>query len=115
MSPPSTRRSTYIASVWTTANLDVLKTENFTYTGSRNLNKAVESIQFPQTKGFAVEESAHLVGVFNASEPWDWERRLSRAEGVEHVVLWAFDQFSLIGYPLPLHEGIRRSFFLGGR
>ena len=110
-----TRAVNYPDSDWTTANLDVLKTENFTYTGSRNLNKAVESIQFPQTKGFAVAESAHLVGVFNASEPWDWERRLSRAEGVEHVVLWAFDQFSLIGYPLPLHEGIRRSFFLGGR
>ncbi len=100
---------------WTSTNLDVLKTENFTYTGSRNMNKAVESIRFPQTKGFGIEESAHLVGVFNASEPWDWERRLSRAEGVEHVVLWAFDQFSMIGYPLPLNPGTRRSFFLGGR
>ena len=110
-----TRAVNYPDGDWTPANLDVLKTENFTYTGSRELNKAVESIQFPQAKGFAVEESAHLVGVFNASEPWNWERRLSRAEGVEHVVLWAFDQFSMIGYSLPLSEGIRRSFFLGGR
>ena len=110
-----TRVVNYPDGDWTSTNLDVLKTENFTYTGSRNMNKAVESIQFPQTKGFDVEESAHLVGVFNASEPWDWERRLSRAEGVEHVVLWAFDQFSMIGYPLPLSEGVRRSYFQGGR
>ena len=110
-----TRAVNYPDSDWTSTNLDVLKTENFTYTGSRDMNKAVESIRFPQTKGFGVGESAHLVGVFNATEPWDWERRLSRAEGVEHVVLWAFDQFSMIGYPLPLNEGIRRSYFLGSR
>jgi hypothetical protein len=53
-----------------------------------------------------------LIGVFNASEPWNWERRLARGQAVESVALWAFDQFSMIGYRLPLSEGIRSSRFL---
>ncbi len=107
-----TRPINYPDSDWTPANLDVLKTENFTYTGARNLDKAVESIRFPQDKGFPRNRAAHLVGVFNSSEPWNWERRLCRAELVESVVFWAFDQFSIISYRLPLSEGIRRSRFV---
>ena len=107
-----TRAVNYPDSDWTPANLDVLKTENFTYTGARNLDKAVESIRFPQDKGFPRNRAAHLVGVFNSAEPWNWERRLARAEMVESVVFWAFDQFSMISYGLPLSEGIRRSRFV---
>ena len=108
-----TRAVNYSDADWTSGNLEVLKTENFTYTGSRDMNKALESIRFPQQKGFAVGQAAHLVGVFNASEPWNWERRLSRSEGVTSVVFWAFDQFSMIGYSLPLYDGVRRAQFLG--
>ncbi|MDA1312495.1 MAG: hypothetical protein O2968_04080 [Acidobacteria bacterium] len=97
---------------WTAAKLDVLKTENFTYTGNRQLNKSQESIRYPMTKGFPRNRSSHLIGVFGASEPWNWERRLAQAEALESVVLWAFDQFSMIGYALPLKEGLRRSHFL---
>ena len=107
-----TRAVNYSDSDWTVANLDVLKTENFTYTGARNLDKALESIRFPQDKGFPRNRAAHLVGVFNSAEPWNWERRLARAEMVESVVFWAFDQFSMISYGLPLSEGIRRSRFV---
>lgn len=109
---PLTQVINYPASDWTPVNLDVLKTENFTYTGSRNLNKARESILLPQVNGFPRSRSAHLIGVFNASEPWNWERRLARGQAVESVALWAFDQFSMIGYRLPLSDGIRSSRFL---
>ncbi len=107
-----TRVVNFPDSDWTATNLDVLKTENFTYTGNQQLNKALESIRFPQVKGFPRAESAHLIGVFSPSEPWNWERRLARAEDVESVVLWAFDQFSMVGYRMPLRRGVRRSRFV---
>jgi hypothetical protein len=34
--------------------------------------------------------------------------------GVESVVLFALDQFCLIGYGLPLRDGARRALFMGG-
>jgi hypothetical protein len=98
---------------WSPANLDVFKTENFTYTGSRNLNKSRESIRLPQERGFPRSRAAHLVGVHNSSEPWDWERRLAMGEICESVVLFALDQFTMIGYRVPLAAGGRRSAFLG--
>ncbi len=98
---------------WVPANLEVFKTENFSYTGARNLNKARESIVLPLARGFPRNRMAHLVGVMNSSEPWDWERRLAHAELCESVALWAFDQFSMIGYGAPLALGNRRSAFQG--
>ncbi len=98
---------------WVPENLDVFKTENFTYTGSRNLNKSRESIRLPLGRGFPRNRMAHLVGVHNSSEPWNWERRLAMGELCESVVLFALDQFTMIGYRLPLTGGGRRSAFLG--
>jgi hypothetical protein len=97
---------------WTPSNLEVLKTENFGHTAARNLDKAVESILLPLGKGFTRNRAAHLIGVFTPNEPWNWERRLARAHHIESVVLWAFDQFSMVGYALPLREGLRRSRFV---
>jgi len=110
---PLTRSVNFPSSDWSPGNIEVLKTENFTYTGNSNLNKALESIKFPFEQGFPRPETAHLIGVFTASVPWDWERRLAKGQDVESVVLWAFDQFSMIGYSLPLFEGLSRSRFLG--
>ncbi len=98
---------------WNTGNLEVFKTENFTYTGNRDLNKARESILLPMARGFPRSRMAHLIGVHNSSEPWDWERRLAHGELCESVVLFAFDQFSMIGYEAPLGAGSRRSGFQG--
>ena len=97
---------------WTPSNLEVLKTENFGHTAARNLDKAVESILLPLEKGFPRHRAAHLIGVFTPNEPWNWERRLARAHHIESVVLWAFDQFSMVGYALPLREGLRRARFV---
>ena len=107
-----TRAVNYPDTDWTPSNLEVLKTENFTYTGDRQLDKAVESIQYPFGKGFPRNRSSHLIGVFGAREPWNWERRLAQAEAIESIVLWAFDQFSMIGYHLPMKIGRRRSSFI---
>jgi hypothetical protein len=101
---------------WTASNLDALKTENFGHTAAANLNKALESIRLPLSKGFPRSKAAHLIGVsLDTAQPWEWERRLARAENLESTVLWAFDQFSMVGYPLPLFEGIRRSRFIAMR
>jgi hypothetical protein len=97
---------------WTPTNLEVLKTENFGHTAARNLDKAVESVLLPLGKGFPRNRAAHLIGVFTPNEPWNWERRLASAHHIESVVLWAFDQFSMVGYTLPLREGVRRARFM---
>ena len=102
----------YAEDDWTPANLESLKTENFSYTVAADLNKSLESIRLPFLKGFTRVRSAHLIGVAGAPHPWEWERRLARAENIEAVVLWAFDQFSMVGYRLPLGEGSRRSRFV---
>jgi hypothetical protein len=99
---------------WTPAALACLKTENFTYTGDRNLDKARESIEFPFGLGFPRSQSSHLVGIGEYTTPWEKEQRLALGEGLESVVLFALDQFCLIGYDLPLDRGARRAQFMGG-
>jgi len=98
---------------WTPANLACLKTENFTYTGNRNLDEARQSIQFPAQNGFPPAQSSHLIGITDYTTPWAKERSLAIAAGDESVVLFALDQFCLIGYGLPLSSGPRRARFMG--
>jgi hypothetical protein len=107
------RAVNYPTADWTPATLDCLKTENFGYTASRDLNKCRESILLPQSRGFARGKSAHLVGISDPTTPWQREVQLARAEGVESVVLFALDQLCLVGYPLPLPSGGRRVTFQG--
>jgi phage tail sheath gpL-like len=99
---------------WTPAILDSLKTENFTYTGDRDLNKALASIELPMQLGFGRSQSSHLVGIGEYTTPWSKEQRLATGEQLDSVVLFALDQFCLIGYPLPLDSGARRSQYMGG-
>jgi hypothetical protein len=101
------------AEYWTPAHLECLKTENFTFTGDRNLDKAADSIRLPVQLGFARAQSAHLVGISEYTTPWDRERRMATGERLESVVLFAVDQFCLIGYGLPLDRGMRRSVYMG--
>ena len=98
---------------WTPAQIACLKTENFTYTGDRNLDKARDSIALAQRMGFPPEKASHLVGIGDYTTPWTKERQLAIAAGVESVVLFALDQFCLIGYALPLSRGSRRAVSLG--
>jgi hypothetical protein len=99
---------------WTPAKLVCFKTENFTYTGDRDLNKARQSIDLPGQLGFPPSQSSHLVGISDYTTPWAKELRLALGQGLESVVLFALDQFCLIGYGLPLEDGSRRALFMGG-
>jgi len=98
---------------WTPTRIDSMKTENFTYTGDRDLNKAQESIQLPMQLGFQRSQASHLVGIGEYTTPWSKEERLAEGEQIESVVLFALDQFCLIGYGLPLQRSARRSQYMG--
>jgi hypothetical protein len=45
--------------------------------------------------------------------PWQKEADLAQAEGAESVVLFALDQFCLIGYDVQAQKGSRRSSYQG--
>jgi hypothetical protein len=98
---------------WTPANLSCLKTENFTYTGDRDLDAARTSINLPGLKGFPPGQSSHLMGISDYTTPWQREWNLTLAAGDESAVLFALDQFCLIGYSLPMRIPARRSRYLG--
>ncbi|MCS7024720.1 MAG: hypothetical protein NZV14_07950 [Bryobacteraceae bacterium] len=85
-------------SSWNTSILDNLKTESFIYTGSRDLNKSFSSIQYSEQRGFARGKRSHLIGLSDAIAPWEREVSLAKAEGLESIVLFALDQYCLIGY-----------------
>jgi hypothetical protein len=53
------------------------------------------------------------VGISDPIAPWMKEVGMARGEGVESVVLFALDQFCLIGYATPANGGGRRSISLG--
>jgi hypothetical protein len=54
-----------------------------------------------------------LVGIGEYTTPWNKERLAALGASLESVVLFALDQFCLVGYDLPLQDGSRRAVFLG--
>jgi hypothetical protein len=102
------------ADAWTPGALDCLKTENFTYTGNRDLDKARTSVMLPMQLGFPRSKSSHLVGIGEYTTPWAREERIADGQSLDSVVLFALDQFCLIGYRLPLGRSTRRALFQGG-
>ncbi|MGE5568999.1 MAG: hypothetical protein ACM3S5_08185 [Rhodospirillales bacterium] len=103
----------YPAADWTPEKLDCLKTESFGFTYGRDLDKCLMSIRAPLARNFPRERSAHLIGISDPTSPWMKEARLAKAENVESLVLFALDQFCLIGYPIPAPRSSRRSSFQG--
>jgi len=103
----------YPASEWTPAKLDNLKTESFTYTFRRDLDASRGTIEYGTTRGFAPSRRSFLAGIGDATSAWMKEVRLAAAENVESIVLFALDQFCLIGYEAPLPRSPRRSLFQG--
>ena len=97
----------YPRTAWTAAAFDCLKTESFGFTFSRNLNLCKTTINAGQQYGFAPAQRSHLVGIGDSSTPWLKEVRLAVGAGLESTVLFALDQFCLIGYALPLAKGRR--------
>ncbi|HYZ84702.1 MAG TPA: hypothetical protein VE621_09880 [Bryobacteraceae bacterium] len=99
----------YPNSHWTPEKLDNLKTESFTYTYSRNLNLCYYSVKYAETRGFGTDKCSHLVGISDPISPWMKEVDFSLAENNESVVLFALDQYCLIGYPNPTTRPRSRS------
>ncbi len=106
---PFNRAVNFPASYWTPAALDCLKTESFTYTYMRNLDLSRASMNFGKAFGFMPSKRSHLVGISDPIAAWIKEAGMAQGEGVESVVLFALDQFCLIGYASPIDGGVRRS------
>jgi hypothetical protein len=100
-------------SAWTPSALTVLKTECFGYTLGRNLDQSEASIDFGATFGFPASQRSHLVGVGDSTTAWLKEAQISIGKGLESVVLFALDQYCLIGYATPLPRSLRRSIKMG--
>lgn len=103
----------YPTASWTPQKLACLKTESFTYTNARDLGPCETSINASVALGFSPSHRSHLVGISDPMSPWLKEARIAEAGGLESVVLFALDQFCLIGYSLPLSHGLRRSVRMG--
>lgn len=99
------------ASAWTPSILNALKTEGFGYTLGRDFDACETAIA--DSLGFPASQRAHLVGIGDPTTPWLKEAESAAGQGFESVVLFALDQFCLIGYGLPLGRGLRRSFRVG--
>jgi hypothetical protein len=98
---------------WTPTALTILKTECFGYTLGRDLNQAGSSIDFGASLGFTASHRSHLVGVGDSTTAWLKEVQMAEGRGLESVVLFALDQYCLIGYATPLPPSFRRSIRMG--
>ena len=93
---------------WSPSHLTILKTESIGFTLQRNLNAGLQTIDFGATKGFLPAQRSHLVSVSDSTTPWLREVRMAIGANFESVVLFALDQFCLIGYAAPLPNSTRR-------
>jgi hypothetical protein len=98
---------------WTPAALTILKTECFGYTLGRDLDLCETSIDFGASLGFAASQRSHLVGVSDSTTAWLKEVQIAEGKGLESVVLFALDQYCLIGYATPLPQSLGRSIRMG--
>jgi hypothetical protein len=110
---PFNRAINYPVSDWTPAALTCLKTESFGFTLGRDLDLAEQTIDFGQALGFPATQRSHLVGIGDSSTAWVKEARSAVGKRFESVVLFALDQYCLIGYATPLPESLRRSVRMG--
>jgi len=66
-------------------------------------------MDFGVTYGFPATQRSHLVGIGDSTTSWIKEAETAQGKRFESVVLFALDQFCLIGYGLPLPDMLRRS------
>ena len=98
---------------WTPSSLTCLKTESFGFTLGRDLNQSEQAIDFGLSLGFGTTQRSHLVGIGDSTTAWVKEAQIAHGMRFESVVLFALDQFCLIGYAAPLPAGLRRSVRMG--
>jgi hypothetical protein len=109
---PFTRVVNFPLGDWTSATLDCLKTENFTFTGDYNLDLATAAIAYPIQLGFPAGKVSHLVGISGPNTPWQKEASAAIGAGLESAVLFALDQYCLIGYQAQSWSSGARSFMI---
>lgn len=97
---------------WTPSTIDCFKTENFTFTGDRNLTLAGGAVMFPMELGFPANRSSHLIGISDPTWPSQKEAGIATNAGLESVVLFALDQYCLIGYQWQSWRPGARSFMI---
>jgi hypothetical protein len=98
----------YPDAAWTPAKLTTLKTESFSFTFARDLNKSKYSIGYGVGKGFTRTQRCFLVGPGDSTTTWEKEARIAKKQNLESIVLFALDQFCLIGYPVPFWKNLRK-------
>jgi len=95
---------------WTPQNLTCFKTEGLSFAlppstdqlmPARSLDASLSCLQIAASLGFPAAQRSHLVGISDAMTAWNKEVDLAVAAGMESVVLFALDQYCLIGYPIP--------------
>jgi hypothetical protein len=86
---------------WTPANLTCFKTEGLGYASLRNLDLSLICMRIGAALDFPLGQRSHLAGISDSKTSWMKEVDLAQAEGLESVVLFALDQYCLIGYPAP--------------
>jgi hypothetical protein len=96
---PLNRVINFASDDWTSTNLNCLKTESFIFTGNHDLNSSNMSMNVSAAKGFPNAQRSHLTGIGDAWNAWMKEIDLAQSHGLESVVLFALDQYCLIGYP----------------
>ncbi|MEP6960672.1 MAG: hypothetical protein ABI995_01240, partial [Acidobacteriota bacterium] len=106
---PFNRAINFPDSHWTPSALTCLKTEGLGLTFSKDLAGSERGIHMAGVLGFAATERSHLVGLGDATASWLKEARMAAGLGFESVVLFALDQFCLIGYEVPLPLSQRRA------
>jgi len=106
---PLNRLINYPEGDWTPQKLDCLKTESFTFTFMRNLNQSTMTIEYPATRGFPISKRSFLVGINDPTTAWAQELEIAQGKGNPSNVLFALDQFCLVGYPVPVRAGLRRA------
>jgi hypothetical protein len=87
----------------------VTSTESIGFTLERDLDQCLQTIDYGTSLGFTAAQRSHLVSISDATTPWLKEVRMAVGQRFESIVLFALDQFCLIGYPLPLRRSLRRS------
>ncbi len=110
---PLNRLINYPAAHWTPSTLDNLKTESFTFTITRNLDKAKMTVDYGGTRGFPRTARSFLTGIGDPTTQWRKEVEFALADNLESIVLFALDQYCLVGYATPLPASLRRSAIQG--
>jgi hypothetical protein len=110
---PLNRLINYPAAHWTPFKLDNLKTESFTFTITRDLDRARMTVEYGATRGFPRTGRSFLAGIGDPTTPWRKEVEFALAENLESIVLFALDQYCLVGYATPLGAAARRTALQG--